>query len=59
MVRCVMVDLPQVGVALDGNLLTTLGRVNDTQLGLVVDVVTPGTVQVGDAVVRQVQPQRS
>jgi uncharacterized protein YcbX len=59
MVRCLMVDLPQVGVALDGNLLTTLGRVNDTQLGLVVDVVTPGIVQVGDGVVWQVQPQRS
>jgi MOSC domain-containing protein len=59
MVRCLMVDLPQVGVAPDGSLLTTLGRVNNTQLGLVVDVVTPGIVQVGDAVVRQAQPQPS
>jgi MOSC domain-containing protein len=53
MIRCVMVDLPQVGLAADGTLLSTLGRVNDTQLGLVVDVVTAGTVRLGDAVRRE------
>jgi uncharacterized protein YcbX len=51
MVRCVMVDLPQAGLppGPDG-LLATLGRENDTCLGVVVDVVVPGTVRAGDTV---------
>jgi uncharacterized protein len=59
MIRCVMVDLPQVGLAADGTLLSTLGRVNDTQLGLVVDVISGGTVRLGDSVCGEAQPQRS
>jgi uncharacterized protein YcbX len=52
MVRCVMVDLPQVDLppATGDGLLATLGRENDTCLGVVVDVVVPGTVRVGDTV---------
>lgn len=50
MTRCLMVDLPQLGLAADAHLLTTIGRVNDTRLGLVVDVVTPGTLRLGDPV---------
>lgn len=51
MVRCVMVGLPQRDLAADGQLLNTIARVNDTWLGLVVDVLTPGTLRVGDEVV--------
>jgi uncharacterized protein YcbX len=50
MVRCVMVDLPQRHLPIDRHLLTTIGRVNDTTLGLVVDVLTPGTLRLGDEV---------
>jgi uncharacterized protein YcbX len=50
MVRCVMVNLPQVGLPADGRLLETIARLNDARLGLVVDVVTSGALQVGDAV---------
>jgi len=50
MIRCVMVDLPQADLAADGHLLDTVGRVNDTKLGLVVDVVAPGALRLGDTV---------
>ncbi len=50
MIRCLMLDLPQLGLAADGQLLNTVGQFNDTKLGLVVDVVKPGTVRCGDAV---------
>jgi MOSC domain-containing protein len=50
MERCVMVGLPQIGLDADRQLLETIGRVNDLVLGLVVDVVTPGTVCLGDTV---------
>ncbi len=48
MTRCVMVGLPQVDLAADDRLLTTIGRVNGTTLGLVVDVLRSGTIAVGD-----------
>lgn len=50
MERCVMVGLPQIGLEADRHLLETIGRVNDLVLGLVVDVVTPGTVRLDDTV---------
>lgn len=50
MVRCVMVGLPQEGLDADPQLLNTISSVNDAQLGLVVDVRSPGTVRLGDAV---------
>jgi MOSC domain-containing protein len=50
MIRCVMVDLPQKDLPVDRHLLSTVGRFNDTQLGLVVDVVRPGTLRLGDEV---------
>jgi hypothetical protein len=36
--------------AADGHVLDALGRVNDTKLGLVVDVVSPGALRLGDPV---------
>lgn len=49
MVRCVTVDLPGAdGLAADPGLLRTLGQVSDTACGLVVDVLRPGRVRVGD-----------
>ncbi len=50
MIRCIMVDLPQADLTADGHLLNTIGRVNDTKLGLVVDVVEPGALRLGDTV---------
>jgi len=50
MIRCIMVDLSRAGLAADGHVLDTLGRVNDTKLGLVVDVVSPGALRLGDPV---------
>ncbi len=50
MIRCIMVDLPQAGLAADGHLLDAIARVNDTKLGLVVDVAQPGTLRLGDTV---------
>ncbi len=50
MIRCIMVDLPQVDLPADGHLLDTIGRVNDAKLGLVVDVVSPGALRLGDTV---------
>lgn len=50
MTRCVMVDLPQAGLPADGHLLSTIAHVNDAKLGLVVDVLIPGTLRLGDPV---------
>ena len=50
MTRCVMVDLPQVGLERDEGLLRTISRLNDSRLGVVVDVVRGGVVREGDAV---------
>lgn len=50
MVRCVMVELPQVGLDAASRLLATLGSANRTELGLVLDVLEPGTLRLGDPV---------
>ena len=50
MPRCVMVGLeqPPVGLAEDGRLLKTLGRVHDVEFGLQAFVVRGGALRVGD-----------
>ena len=48
MPRCVMVTLPQQGLAGDAELLRTTTDANQGDLGVVADVVTPGVVAVGD-----------
>jgi uncharacterized protein YcbX len=48
MPRCVMVDAAQAGVPTAPQLLTTLGRVNGTCLGLQATVRSTGVVRVGD-----------
>jgi uncharacterized protein YcbX len=48
MPRCVMVTLPQHGLAEDPDLLRTTTDANDMMLGVVADVLSPGTVAVGD-----------
>ncbi|MGZ4565890.1 MAG: MOSC domain-containing protein [Blastococcus sp.] len=48
MPRCVMVDAAQAGVASTPRMLRTLGRVNDTQLGLQASVRSGGVVRLGD-----------
>ena len=53
MVRCVMVTMPQIGLPEERGLLARIGEVNETNLGLVAEVVRPGTVSVGDAVVSE------
>jgi uncharacterized protein YcbX len=53
MPRCVMVDLPQVGVEAPGGLLRTLTDRRDGDFGLLLDVVRPGLVRVGDEAVLQ------
>jgi len=50
MQRCVMVGLDQVDLPPEPGLLGTLAALNDTCLGVVLDVVHGGTVAVGDAV---------
>ena len=50
MPRCVMLDLPQLDLAADGRLLTALGHLNTSRIGVVADVLQPGTVRVGDMV---------
>lgn len=50
MPRCVMLDLPQLGLPADGRLLTTLGNLNKSRIGVVADVLQAGTVRVGDMV---------
>lgn len=48
MPRCVMVTLPQRGVAGDGALLQTITAANEGDLGIVADVVVPGEIRLGD-----------
>ena len=47
--RCVMVTMAQPGLPAAPGLLRELAETADTCLGVVVDVLTPGTVRVGDA----------
>jgi uncharacterized protein len=54
MPRCVMVDHPQVGVDVDGGgLLRTIATHRDNDFGLLLRVVRPGRVRLGDEVVVQ------
>ena len=55
MPRCVMLDLPQLSLAADGNLLKNLRAMNESRIGVVAEVLQPGTVRVGDMV--RVAPQ--
>lgn len=50
MIRCVMLDLRQSGLAEDRRLFKTVTQVNDAEFGLVLDVLAPGTVRRGDPV---------
>lgn len=50
MPRCVMVDLPQVGVPPAVGLLETLSDRNDATFGVLADVVRGGTVRIGDQI---------
>ena len=52
MPRCVMLDLPTVDLAPDAGLLRTVTEVSDGCLGVVADVVRPGTIRPGDVVRR-------
>lgn len=49
MPRCVMVNLPQIGLAAT-RVLEAVGDLNDANLGVLAAVVTPGRVRVGDEV---------
>lgn len=49
MPRCVMVNLPQVGLGAT-RVLDVVGDLNDANLGVLATVVTPGRVRVGDDV---------
>jgi hypothetical protein len=49
MPRCVMVDVPQRGLAGDGRILKELARTHDLEFGLQATVVRGGTLRVGDA----------
>ena len=48
--RCVMTTRPQVGLPRDLDILRTINRLNDGNLGVQVHVVSEGSVAVGDAV---------
>jgi MOSC domain-containing protein len=48
--RCVMTTRPQVGLPRDLEILRTINRVNDGNLGVQVHVVGEGVVSVGDAI---------
>jgi uncharacterized protein YcbX len=50
MPRCLMVDLPQIGLGRGAGLLRRIVELNDTNLGVVADVERGGTVREGDAV---------
>jgi uncharacterized protein len=50
MPRCVMLDLPAADLPADRGLLRTVTEVNGGDLGVVADVVSPGTVRLGDLV---------
>lgn len=49
MPRCVMVNLPQIGLGAT-RVLDVVGELNDAHLGVLATVVTPGRVRVGDPV---------
>ena len=51
MERCVMVTMPQIGLPEARGLLARIGEANETNLGLVAEVVTPGRMRLGDRVV--------
>jgi uncharacterized protein YcbX len=53
MPRCVMVDMPQVGVAAPGGVLRLLTERRGGELGVLLDIVRPGRVRVGDEAVLQ------
>ena len=48
--RCVMTTRPQVGLPRDLEILRTINRVNDGNLGVQLQVVGEGEVWVGDAI---------
>ena len=50
MPRCVMVTMPQVGLAAEPRLLHTVTAANDGHLGVLAEVLVPGSVAVGDDV---------
>jgi uncharacterized protein len=49
--RCRMIDIAQDGLPPDGRWLTSLSETREMLLAIYLDVVDPGTVHVGDAVV--------
>lgn len=50
MTRCVMVDLPQIGLRREDGLLRAISGLNDSRLGVVADVIRGGIVREGDGV---------
>ena len=46
-----MVTMPQIGLPEERGLLARIGEANETNLGLVAEVVAPGRMRVGDEVV--------
>ena len=46
--RCAMVDFAQSDLPYDSDVLRFLARQNDAMFGVYLDVVTPGTIRVGD-----------
>jgi uncharacterized protein YcbX len=48
--RCVMVNMQSADLPVQPGNLAAIGRLNDTCLGVIATVVTPGTVTVGDPV---------
>ena len=46
--RCVMVNHPRAGVPERDDVLKTIGRVNAVNAGVYAEVVTPGTIRLGD-----------
>ena len=50
--RCVMVTRPQPGLDRDLDVLKTINRERDAALGIGTTVASPGTISVGDTVVR-------
>ena len=52
MPRCVMLNLPQVGLAAEPGLLDTVTAMNDMCFGVLAKVAAPGSVSTGDPVTR-------
>ncbi|MBA3841757.1 MAG: MOSC domain-containing protein [Actinobacteria bacterium] len=50
MTRCVMVDLPQIGLGREGGILKGIAEFNDSRLGVVADVIRGGVVREGDPI---------